>query len=97
MSFNLRVTSITNKNDSGSVELSQGVVIPSGQSLSVSGNHNIIGVATVGFLTASNVTAGVITATSFAGDGTNLTNITTVSLSKAIALKYILADPPLRS
>ena len=93
----LRVNTIVDRNDSGAPSLTYGATIPSGSTLTVSGNYNISGVATVGFLTASNVTAGVITATSFVGDGSGLTNTSSLSISKAIALKYILADPPLRS
>ncbi len=97
MSLNLKVNSITNRNDDGSVQFSDGATIPSSGTLTVSGNVNLSGVSTVGFLTASNVTAGIITATSFVGNGSGLTNVPSVSLAKAIALKLILSDPPLRS
>jgi hypothetical protein len=98
MSFNLRTDSVTNKDGTGPVELSKGATIPSGQTLTNNGNFNITGVSTVGFLTASNVNvSGVVTATSFVGDGSGLIAVPSVSASKSIALKYIIADPPLRS
>ena len=97
MPSKIKVNSIVNLNGDSAPELTYGATIPSGYTLAVNGNYNSSGVATVGFLTASNVTAGVITATSFVGDGSGLTNTSSLSISKAIALKYILADPPLRS
>jgi hypothetical protein len=93
----LRVNTIVDRNDSGSPLLIYGATIPSSGTLTASGNFNFSGVSTVGFLTASNVTAGIITATSFVGDGSQLTGMRSVSPSKAIALKIILDPLPFRS
>lgn len=41
--------------------------------------------------------SGIVTATTFSGNGSQLTGIPITTISKAIAFKYILADPPLRA
>ena len=96
MSFNVRVDSFRNKNDDGPVEVSSGLSVESGQ-LDINGSVVVSGVTTVGFLTAQDATVGVITANTYFGDGAGLVNVDSVSASKAIALKLIFADPPLRS
>ena len=90
MPSQIRVDSITDVNGTGAVTLSYGASIPSGQLLNVQGDLNISGIATVGFLTANNANIiGVITATSFVGNGSQLTNVPVVSSSKSIALAII--------
>jgi len=90
MPSQIRVDSITDVNGTGAVTLSYGASIPSGQLLNVQGDLNISGIATVGFLTAKNANIiGVITATSFVGNGSQLTNVPVVSSSKSIALAII--------
>jgi len=69
----LRINQISNKTDNGSPTFTKGVVVAPGYALTCSG---------------INIT-GVITATSFSGDGTNLINLPTVSASKAVALKRL--------
>jgi hypothetical protein len=96
----IKSDSIVSSNGSGPVELSYGASLPSGTQLNIQGDVNIsaTGISTVEFLSVTNVNAsGTVTATSFAGDGSGLTAIPTVSASKSIALRYIIADPPLRS
>ena len=94
----IKVDSITDRNNSGQPTLTYGATLPSGSRLNVQGNVNISGVSTVGLLSATNaVVSGIVTATSFIGDGSGLSNIASVSASKSIALKYIISDPPLRS
>ena len=96
----IKSDSIVSSNGSGPVELSYGASLPSGTQLNIQGDVNIsaTGISTVGFLSATNVNVtGVITATSFVGDGSGLTGVPSVSASKSIALRYIIADPPLRS
>jgi hypothetical protein len=39
----LKVNVITNRNDNGSPELTQGATIPSGKTISGSGNINVVG------------------------------------------------------
>ena len=55
------------------------------------GNLNLTGVSTVGFLTAQNVTVGIITANSFVGDGSGLTGLTVLTLLKH-SFKLIYRD-----
>lgn len=98
MASQVRVDNIADLNGTGSVEFSKGATIPSGQTLTNNGNFNITGVSTVGFLTASNISvSGIVTATSFIGNGSGLFGINVVSPAKSIALKYIIGDPPLKS
>jgi hypothetical protein len=78
----IKINSIVNQNDDGSPELTRGAIIPSGQSFDVDGNVNVV---------------GVITASNFVGNGSGLTGLSIATQGKAIAFKYILADPPLRS
>lgn len=85
----LKVNTIVDRNDSGQPSLPYGATIPSGELINVTGNINLTGISTVGFVTASfgsNI-SGVITATSFIGDGSALTAIPTATISKAIAFK----------
>ena len=93
----LKVDSIRNRNDDGPPSLLKGASIPSGGLLNVSGDLNITGVTTVGFLTAQNATVGVLTATSFIGDGSGLTSLQVVGPAKAYALRNFLDPLPFRS
>ena len=73
----LRVNKISNLNDNGPVEFTKGVEVPIGQSISGSGNINI---------------AGVVTATSFSGNGSEITTFGVpgeVNIPKSIALIII--------
>ena len=100
MPSQIRVDTITDLNGSGPVELTYGASFPSGSQLNIQGNVNIsaTGISTVGFLSATSINAsGIVTATSFVGNGSGLTGVPSVSASKSIALRYIIADPPLRS
>jgi len=97
MSFDLRTDSITNKTGDGSVNLDQGATIPSDKNIVSSGNINATGISTVGFLSVTNASVGIVTATTFVGDGSGLTQISGVSIAKSIALRSIIGDPPLRS
>ena len=76
----LKVNVITNKSDNGSPELSQGATIPSGKTISGSGDMNVV---------------GIVTATSFVGDGSVLGQF--ASASKAYGIKLILDPIPFRS
>ena len=98
MSFNFRTDSVVSKDGEGKTELPYGATIPSGTTINVQGNVNVSGVSTVGILSAPGiVVSGIVTATSFVGDGSGLTAIQSISAAKSIALKYIISDPPLRS
>ena len=89
MASQIRVDQITNVDGSGPPELTYGATLPEGSQFEVSSNINITGIATVGFLTATNMTVGVLTASQFIGDGSELTGLPTLGESKAIALAYI--------
>jgi len=78
----IKVNSIVNKNDDGAPELTKGATVPSGQTFTAEGNVNIV---------------GVVTATSFVGNGSELTGLSIATPSKAIALKAILDPLPFRS
>ena len=93
----LKVDSIRNRNDDGPPSLIKGATIPSGGLLNVVGDISISGVTTVGFLTTQHVSVGVVTATSFVGDGSGLTALQTTSASKAYALRTLLDPLPFRS
>jgi len=89
MPSQIRVDSISDLNGTGSPELTQGATIPSTGTLTVNGNINSSGIATVGFLSATNVSVGIITATTFVGDGSGLTGLQVTSPSKSIAFAIV--------
>ena len=94
----IKVDSITDRNNSGQPTLTYGAILPSGSRLNVQGNVNISGVSTVGLLSATNASvSGIVTASTFVGDGSQLTGLQSVSSSKSIALKTILDPLPFRS
>jgi hypothetical protein len=94
----LNVNTITDRNNSGASELTYGATLPAGSRLTVNGNINLTGVSTVGILSATNaVVSGIVTATSFIGNGSQLTGLQSVGPSKSIALKIILDPLPFRS
>jgi len=89
MPSQIRVDSISDLNGTGSPELTQGATIPSTGTLTVNGNINSSGIATVGFLSATNVSVGIITATTFVGDGSQLTGLQVTGASKSIAFAIV--------
>lgn len=76
----LQVNFITNKNDTGSPELTHGATVPAGKTITGQGGINVV---------------GVITATSFVGNGSGLNNY--ASSSRAYAMKLIIDPLPFRS
>lgn len=78
----IRVNNISNRTDDGPVTFTRGISIPSGSTLSSQGGMNVV---------------GIISSTSFSGNGASLTGINIASVNRIFAVKYILADPPLRS
>ena len=94
----LRVNTITDRNNIGPPSLTYGASFPSGSQLNIQGDINVAGISTVEFLSATSINAsGIVTATSFVGDGSGLTAIPSVSASKSIALKILLDPLPFRS
>lgn len=75
----IKVNTITDKLGTGPVELTYGATIPSGQEFTVLGNTSF---------------SGIVTATSFVGDGSNLTNLggDPATTGKLFAIRTIL-DP----
>jgi len=71
----IKVNYVVNKNDDGAPELTRGATVPSGSTFTVNGNVNA---------------SGIVTATSFVGDGSGLTNIPVATQSKIYAYKRIL-------
>ena len=94
----ISVDTITNRNNNGAPSLTFGASFPSGSKLTVNGDVNIAGVSTVGLVTSLSANVvGVLTASSFVGDGSGLTAVPSVSSGKSVALKIILDPLPFRS
>jgi len=90
MPSQIRVDSITDLNGTAATELTYGATLPALSKLIVNGNINLTGVSTVGLLSATNASvSGIVTATSFVGDGSQLTGIQSVGPSKSIAFAII--------
>jgi|TARA_B100000085_G_C18507501_1_gene498151 hypothetical protein len=71
----LKVDEIANRAGTGAPVLDTGGTVAVGYALTCGGGTNV---------------TGVITATSFIGDGSGITNMPVVTPGKTIALKYIL-------
>ena len=94
----IRADSIVDRNDAAAVDLPYGASIPTGQTFSIQGNLNHTGISTVGILTVTggaNI-SGIVTATTFIGNGAGLTNIPTASIGKVYAIQTILDPLPFR-
>lgn len=92
MPSQIRVDSITDLNGNGPVELTHGATFPTGTQLNLEGNINLnaTGISTVGFLSATSInTSGIVTAANFVGDGSGLTQLQSIDVSKSIALAII--------
>lgn len=76
----LRVSRITNANDDGAVEFSKGATLPSGQTIVNNSDQNVIEV---------NTSTGVVTATDFSGDGSQLTGMEGVSRANALGVIFV--------
>ena len=94
--FRVQVDSLVSSDGTGVVTARQGLNL-SGAVLVVPTNVNVGSFATVGVITTTGAVTGVTTATTLFGDGSQITGTPSFTLSKIIAYKYILSDPPLRS
>ena len=88
--MNIKTNSVVGNDGNSGIQLTYGATLPSGSRLNVQGNVNLTGISTVGLLSATNASvSGIVTATSFIGDGSQLTGVQSVSSSKSIALAII--------
>lgn len=88
MPSQIRVDEITNLEGSAGPQFPFGVTIPSGN-LVINGDLNLTGVMTAGHVSATNMTAGIVTATTFEGDASGLGGLPVLGESKAIAFAII--------
>lgn len=77
----IRVNSIVNRNDDGGPTLLKGATIPSGQIFKVESGVTV---------------SGILTASSFVGNGSQLINLSFPPLQKAYALSLVLDSLPYR-
>jgi hypothetical protein len=77
----IRVNSIVNLNDDGGPTFTKGAKVPAGQIFKVEGGVNV---------------TGIMTANSFIGSGTGLTNLRTITASKTFAIALVLDPLPYR-
>ncbi len=92
--MNIKANSVVNYNGTGATEL------PNGYSVGIltsQGNQNIIGITTIQTISGTSANCTTISVTSMNGNGSGLTGTTSIQNGRVIALKYIFADPPLRS
>lgn len=93
--MNIKSNSVLSSNGLNSVNLPNSISIGSSL-LNVYGNIHS-GVITATTLTASSLTATTVSSSNCIGDGSQLSGLETTTVNRIIALKYIFADPPLRS
>lgn len=74
----IQVNSLVNKNDDGAPELTYGATVPSGQVFSALGDVNV---------------SGIITASSFSGNGSGLTNLSIATKGRSIAFRILFGPP----
>lgn len=75
----LRVTKITNKDDDGAVEFTRGAILPAGTNIVNENGADVIEISS----------SGIVTATSFQGDGSALTGIEGTPKGKLIGFVLI--------
>jgi len=86
----LRVQTITNEAGDGPVEFTQGLTLPASQTLT--GTDTVInttGIASITQLETEALTVGIMTATSFVGNGAQITNAPGTPAGKVISLHLI--------
>jgi hypothetical protein len=76
----LRVTKIVDRLGTGPVEFTKGATLPVGQTIVDSSGVSAIEISTV---------TGVVTATSFSGDGSGVTGLSGTPKGQAIALIFL--------
>ncbi len=93
--MNIKSNSVLSSNGLNSVNLPNSISIGSSL-LNVYGNIHS-GIITTTTLNANSLSATTVTSSNFVGDGRQLSGLETTTVNRIIALKYIFADPPLRS
>ena len=78
----IRVNSIVNKDDTGGPLFLKGAQVPSGQIFKCEGDVTV---------------SGILTATSFVGDGSALSNLTTITAGKSYGMSILLDPLPFRA
>lgn len=76
----LRVTKIVDRTGTGAVEFTKGATLPVGQTIVDSSGVSAIQISTA---------TGVVTATSFVGDGSQITGLSGTPKGKAIGLIFL--------
>ena len=95
--FRIQVDTIVNKDESGRPSFPLGVYTNDSLIADSSSNVTVTGIVTVPHLSVPSVQATNLTSTEFYGDGSALSGLPSITMSKAYALKCIISDPPLRS
>jgi hypothetical protein len=84
-----QVDSIEAYDPVGPVVVSYGATVPSGATFTINGNANVAGIITAGSHSGTDVTSGIVTATSFVGSASGFTNLPVVNDGKSIAFTLI--------
>lgn len=93
--FRIQVDTVVNAEGNGGPSLTFGLQTD-GIVADLQSNVTVTGIVTAPHLNVQSIQATNVTG-EFYGDGSNLTAVPSVNMSKAYALKCIISDPPLRS
>ena len=94
----INVDNIVNRSDDAAPTILGGATIPTGVEFKISGNFNSSGVGTISNIEGTNTNvSGALTATSFYGDGSSITNLPSITSGKAFALRNLLDVLPHRA
>jgi len=95
--IDIKVDSIVGSNGESPPSFPEGINI--GQNIINNyGNLNVSGISTIQTINVDTSISNTLYSSSYFGDASGLTGIdATTTLSKVVALKYLLSDPPLRS
>lgn len=94
--FRIQVDTLVNKDESGGPSFPFGLQAD-GITVNAPSNVTVTGIITTPHLNVASIQATNLTSTEFYGDGSALTSLPSITMSKAYALKCIISDPPLRS
>ena len=94
--FRIQVDTVVNTEGNGGPSFPFGVQTD-GLSVNATTDVSVTGIVTTPHLNVGSIQATNVTASEFYGDGSGLTSVPSITMSKAYALKCIISDPPLRS